>query len=252
MKVIFLGVGEAFDENLPNNSHLVTNDTVNILLDCGYSVPPQLWKFNNDQSFLDAIYISHMHADHYFGIPPLLVRMYEEERKKDLVIICQESAKELINQYFDYGYKGFRTKFKFKINFIEVDPEKIIDFKGFKLSFAPTKHSSSNLAIKITDKNGKSVCYSGDGRANKKTERLYKNSDLVIHESYLERNDFPGHGSIIDLIEIVKRNNIKCLALTHIQRDFRKKNLKRIKQLISKENVNIIIPEPLDEYKLES
>ena len=33
MKIIFLGVGEAFDETLPNNSHLILSDT-NLLLDC--------------------------------------------------------------------------------------------------------------------------------------------------------------------------------------------------------------------------
>jgi len=26
MKIIFLGVGEAFDENIPNNSHLVVTE----------------------------------------------------------------------------------------------------------------------------------------------------------------------------------------------------------------------------------
>ncbi len=56
MKVIFLGVGEACDERVPNNSHLILSDT-KLLLDCGYSAPPQLWKYNPDASFLDAIYI---------------------------------------------------------------------------------------------------------------------------------------------------------------------------------------------------
>ncbi|MEF9476067.1 MAG: hypothetical protein L0958_05190 [Candidatus Mariimomonas ferrooxydans] len=64
MEIVFLGVGEAFDETVPNNSHVVLSDTT-ILLDCGYSVPAQLWKYNANPSFLDAIYISHRHADHY-------------------------------------------------------------------------------------------------------------------------------------------------------------------------------------------
>ncbi len=41
MKIIFLGVGEAFDENLPNNSQLVMSGKTNLLLDCGFTVPQQ-------------------------------------------------------------------------------------------------------------------------------------------------------------------------------------------------------------------
>ena len=76
MKVVFIGVGEAGDENYPNNSSIILSDT-KLLLDCGFAVPQQLWRYNADQDLVDAIYISHMHADHYFGIPVLLIRMLE-------------------------------------------------------------------------------------------------------------------------------------------------------------------------------
>ena len=94
MKVIFLGVGEAFDENNPNNSHLVLSGKTSLLLDCGFVVPYQLWKYNNDQSFLDGVYITHPHADHYFGLPALLVRMSEEKRTRQFTIICQKGFKK--------------------------------------------------------------------------------------------------------------------------------------------------------------
>jgi len=44
MKIIFLGVGEAFDENLPNNSQLVMSGKINLLLDCDLQFPS---KFGN-------------------------------------------------------------------------------------------------------------------------------------------------------------------------------------------------------------
>jgi ribonuclease BN (tRNA processing enzyme) len=246
MKVIFLSVGEACDENIPNNSHIILSKTT-LLLDCGYSVPRQLWKYNPNPSFLDAIYISHGHADHYFGIPALLVRMWEEKRTKPLTIICHRGLKKVIQELIEYGYKSLSDKSEFKIDFREVDEYQSITFNELKLGFAPTIHPVKNLAIKISD--GKNiVCYSGDGMFNEETERLYQNSDLLIHESYLFDQYIPGHACMTDLINMAQRNHIKCLALTHLQRDLRKREITKIKAELAKENLKIIIPQPFEEY----
>jgi ribonuclease BN (tRNA processing enzyme) len=246
MKIVFLGVGEAFDENNSNNSSLVVSKGAKFLLDCGATAPFELWKYNNDQNLLDAIYISHTHADHYFGLPSLLVRMWEEKRTKPLTIICQKGLKKDIKQIMKLGYDGSAYLFKFKLNFIEVKPGQVIKFRDLKLSFAPTKHSKKNLAIKVSNEK-KSICYSGDGTFTKKTEELYKDSDLVIHEAYLYDKKTIGHGQIKDLIKMAERNNIKCLALTHINRELRKK-LNRKK--ISSKKVKIIIPKGRDRIQI--
>lgn len=249
MKIVFLGVGEAFDENLSNNSHLIITEKTKLLLDCGYDTPKQLWKHNLDPNFLDAVYISHQHADHYFGLTGLFVRMWEEKREKPITIICQSGFKDVFGKVMEFAYAGFSKNFKFERKFIEVDKNAQIKFNDFKMSFADTVHSGKNLATRIENKE-KSICYSGDGMFNKNTEQLYKNSDLLIHEAYLYEKKIIGHACIVDLIKMAERNNIKCLALTHLQRDFRKNDLNGIKNKIKSNKVKIIIPEPFDEYDL--
>ena len=82
MRVTFVGVGEAFDENLPNTSILVESAASSILLDCGFSAPRAFWKAADNAEGLDMIHVSHFHADHYFGIPALLARFTQEGRTK--------------------------------------------------------------------------------------------------------------------------------------------------------------------------
>lgn len=253
MKVVFLGTGEAFDETNPNNSQIVLSKT-NMLIDCGYSAAIQFWKYQTkeklDSNFLDAIFISHRHADHYFGLPLILTRMWEEKRTKPIKIICQKDMKKLILDLLEFAYLGFPNKFEFKIEFIEVQEGERVKVNELSLNFAKTIHSAPNLAIKVSD--GKnSFCYSGDGMFTDKTVNLYGNSDLIIHESYLYDEKKIGHTSIIDLLEMARKNNIKCLALTHLQRDFRREKLKFVKSKVKNEKFKVIIPEPFEIYSFD-
>ena len=248
MKVIFLGVGEAFDKDIPNNSHLIETDKTKILLDCGLTAAPQMWKFNEDPSFLDAIYISHWHADHYFGLPGLLLRTWEKERTRPITIISRKGFKEQFDKLMDLAYLGFKDKFKFKIDIIEVDEGENINFQDLNLSFQKTIHSGENLAVKITD--GKNaVAYSGDGSPIAGND-FYENLDLLILETYMYDKEIIGHSSIVSAIKFAEDNNVKCLALTHINRDFRKNDLPKVRDKITSDKVKIIIPEPMDEYDL--
>lgn len=246
MKVLFLGVGEAFDEALSNNAHLILSEST-ILLDCGYSIPPSLWQYNDNQSFLDAIYISHPHADHYFGLPALLARMWEGKREKPLTILCPQGTTEAILQVIRLGYSGILERLAFRLDIIEAEEFNSITFREFTITCAPTSHSANNFAIKL--ENGmNTICYSGDGMFNGQTERLYADADLVIHEAYSLDQDIPGHANIKDLIQMAQRNRVKCLAVTHLQREFRKHEIEKLKKECESAPVDIIIPEPLDEY----
>ena len=85
--VTFLGVGEACDERLPNTSVLIqpqNKETGSLLLDCGFTVPASFFAYNQDPEDLSAIWISHFHGDHFFGLPLLLLRLYEEGRRAPL------------------------------------------------------------------------------------------------------------------------------------------------------------------------
>lgn len=248
MKIVFLGVGEAFDENIPNNSHLIISEKTNLLLDCGLTAAPQVWKFNPSPNLLDAIYISHWHADHYFGLPGLLLRMWEGGRTKPIVIISRKGFKDQFAKLMDLAYLGFSEKFKFNIEIIEINEKEKTNFNDLKLSFAKTVHSGENLAVKISDSKN-IMAYSGDGSPIAGND-FYKDLDLLILETYLYDKEIIGHSSIVSAISFAENNNVKCLALTHINRDFRKNELPKIKGEIKSDKVKIIIPEPMDEYDL--
>jgi ribonuclease BN (tRNA processing enzyme) len=248
MKIIFLGTGEAFDERYPNHSHLVFSDKTVMMLDCGDSAVRELWKYTKDHSLIDALYITHRHSDHLFGVPALLGRMLEEERKKPLTIICSEEVKKDIERITEHAYFGINS-YGFDINFIIAKDETSVQFNDLKLSFANTLHTAYDLAIRIED--GKHVvCYSGDGPFDEGTEQLYKDADILMHECYMYDVRIKGHVAAVDVFDMAKRCNVKCLALSHFKRAFNDETRKKVAEVAPTTGLKIIMPQPLEEYSL--
>jgi ribonuclease Z len=219
------------------------------MLDCGDSAVRQLWKYTKNYSLVDVLYITHRHSDHLFGVPALLGRMLEECRKKDLTIICSEQIKLDIERLCEHAYSGINS-YGFKINFIIAKDGEAVQFNDLKLSFAKTGHTAYNLAIRIED--GKNiVCYSGDGPIDdKEKEKIYKDADILMHECYMFDKKFPGHVMAIDVFEIAKRQNVKCLALSHFKRVFNNETREKVKTVIPNIGLKIILPESLEEYEV--
>jgi ribonuclease BN (tRNA processing enzyme) len=64
----FLGTGSAFSKKFGNNSAVVTIGDKNLLIDCGRTTPNDLDKSQFSWSDIDAIFITHIHGDHVFGL----------------------------------------------------------------------------------------------------------------------------------------------------------------------------------------
>ena len=247
MRLTILGCGEAFDETLPNTS-LLLETTSTILFDCGYSVPPQLWRAVPDQSAIDIIYISHAHADHYFGLPAVLTRMWEEGRTKPLVLLSQAGVLKQTGELMEMGYSGLTKRFRFPIAHIAAEPGRDLELHGVKFGFAPTLHSTTNLAVRAQAED-RTFCYSGDGLFTDESRALFREADLVVHEAYSFEKS-PVHADIEGLVRMAGEARIGHLALAHVQRGLRREP-KPIQELMGVERpFRISMPEPLDVLKV--
>lgn len=238
MRIVILGSGEAFDETLGNTSALAISETT-ILIDCGYAAPFQVWHYDSSPNLIDAIYISHPHADHYFGLPALLTRMWEEGRKKPLTLISQKQVLEQIWEIIDLGYMNMRKRLEFSIDAVEAMIGAEVSYGEFHMRFAPTMHSVTNLAARI-ETAGRTFCYSGDGMFTDESRTLFRGADLLLHEAFAFAES-PIHADIPRLIAMAEEARVKHLVLTHIQRRVRKDDA-RLHSLQSKVPLSLASP----------
>ncbi len=254
MKVVFLGVGEACDERLPNTSIWIQTEAgherKSILLDCGFTAPPLYWRQTSDPEDLDALWISHFHGDHFFGTPALLLRFWELKRKKPLLILGQAGIEDRIWGALDLAYPGFPQKLGYEVQFITAKAGKPEGAAGLTWLFAENGHPQPDLAVRIEDGRHR-VFYSGDGAPTQQTLDLARGCDLIIHESFRLEDTTPGHGTIRRSVDFAREAGAPALALVHVQRDERRERYQEIVEFIKEiEGVNAIMPEPGDEISL--
>jgi len=254
MRVVFLGVGEACDESLPNTSlwiqTQVDKQRKSVLLDCGFTAPSLYWQQASNQDDLDALWISHFHGDHFFGVPALLLRFWEMKRNKPLVIVGQTGVESILRQAMELAYPGFFNKLAYPVEFKEMEPGRMVRAVGLEWSTAQSIHGQKNLAVRIED-GQHSIFYSGDGLFGPETLSLARACSLVVHEAFRLDSVTPGHGTVRQCIDFAREAGTAMLALVHVQRDERRERYQELLALLKDiSDLHVILPEPGDELEL--
>ncbi|BCO07980.1 MBL fold metallo-hydrolase [Desulfolithobacter dissulfuricans] len=233
MEVLFLGVGEACDEHHANTSVLLTTgDGCRILLDCGFTAAHRLFAHCRSAEEPHAVWISHFHGDHFFGIPLLLLRLWETGRTEPLTIISLQGGRDKVLAALELAYPGFEAKLQFPLIFKELDPGARLEFGGLTWQAARSIHSCTNLGLLLQDDRHR-LFYSGDGRPTPETEQLMQGADLVIHEAFSLKDSIANHGSVLSCLDLARRADIGHMALVHLERNVRTGGAEVITTLLS-------------------
>jgi ribonuclease Z len=96
-ELLILGSSSASPTSERNSSAQLLNIAERyFLIDCGEATQIQLRKYKAKFQAIDHIFISHLHGDHFFGLPGLLGSMHLLGRKQSLTIYCPAELKDII------------------------------------------------------------------------------------------------------------------------------------------------------------
>lgn len=127
----------AFKRHL--SAQIVTHNDRLFLIDCGEGTQFQLLKYRIRVQRLDAIFISHLHGDHCFGLVGLLCTLSNQERTRPLKLYCPKGLSEILFLQF----KVSDTRLKYPLEIIELNSsssEKLFENNGLEVSTIPLKH----------------------------------------------------------------------------------------------------------------
>ncbi len=121
------------------------------LIDCGEGTTFQLQKFKIKYNSINHVFISHLHGDHFFGLPGFITTLAMNGRKEPLHIYSPLGLEEIINSIFKFS--NYRSPYS--IIFHSVDATQhtlLIDNNIFSVLSFPLYHRIPTIGFFFEEK----------------------------------------------------------------------------------------------------
>jgi ribonuclease BN (tRNA processing enzyme) len=223
LRVTFLGSGDAFyAAGRHQAAYLVQAPEGAFLLDCGASTLMAMKRFGIDAGVIDSIFISHLHGDHFVGIPFLLLEFhYEQRRKRPLRIAGPPGTEERIRMLLRATFKEFSGEpLSFALEFSEMNPDSPISCGALRIEPFRVPHQETEVSLGfVVQVAGRRIVYSGDTGWTEELITRSHDADLFICECCYFETRLPFHLDYPRLAENRQRFTAKRMILTHLGRE---------------------------------
>ena len=190
-----------------------------LLLDCGSTVLLAMQQQKIEPLSIDHILLSHLHGDHFGGVPFLLMHaQFVAKRKAPLTILGPGGTERRIIDTLNVLYPDIEDiTWRFPIHFIELQArhqETIGDIRIFP-HLVDHPSGAPSLAFRL-EIDGKTLAFSGDTRWTSALVDIADDADLLIAECYGVRPNDVHHLDWQTLNEHGDELRAKRILLTHM------------------------------------
>lgn len=220
VSVRFLGSGDSVSAcGNHQASYLVESSGATLLLDCGAMVLASLKRDGIDPGKIDVLLLSHLHGDHFAGIPFLFIEYtYERPRTRPLTIIGPPHTRDRVHELFRAAYKDLAAKeTPFPLLFLEVQPGESHRLPGFRVDPFRVPHQETDISLGFeVHVDGRRILYSGDTGWTEDLVTRSQGVDLFICECCYFETRKPFHLDYPRIAENRSRFGAKRMVLTHL------------------------------------
>jgi ribonuclease BN (tRNA processing enzyme) len=183
-----LGSGDAFGSGgRLQTCFLLSAGDERVLVDCGATALVAMRRFGVAPDAIDAVFLSHLHGDHFGGLPFLLLEaQFISRRERPLTIAGPPGTRERLQATLEALYPGSSgTSWRFPLGFVELRPLERQRLGGVTVTAHPVEHPSGAPAYALQLAcDGRRIAYSGDTAWTEQLIEVARDSDLLIVECY--------------------------------------------------------------------
>ena len=197
MRLTIIGSGDAFGSGGRfNTCFRLEAGKSTILVDCGASSMVAMRTAGVDPNSIDGIVLTHLHLDHFGGLPfVLLDAQHASRRERPLAIAGPPGTRERVSALLEVTFAGStRSKWRFPWEVTDIAVGEPTDFLGFTVTSTEVIHFSGAPSTALRIGNGaKTFAYSGDTQWTDALLGVARDADLFIVECYEYEREFSGH-----------------------------------------------------------
>jgi ribonuclease BN (tRNA processing enzyme) len=222
VSVQFLGSGDAFGSGGRFQACiLVSSEDAGFLLDCGASSLIAMKRFGVDPTSIGVVLISHLHGDHFGGLPFLILDAQFSRRMEPLVIAGPPGIEERVRRAMDVFFPGSaETKQRFEVSFVELTEGVATAIAAITVTPYAAVHASGAPAYALrVQVGGNVIAYSGDTEWTDALASAADGADLFICEAYFLDKQVRYHLNYATLMSHREQLTCKRLVVTHMSAD---------------------------------
>ncbi len=147
-----LGISAAIPfDNRHLSAHVLQIHNHLCLIDCGEGTIFQLQKFKVKYNNINHVCISHLHGDHFFGLPGLLTTLAMNGRKETLNVYSPEGLEEIIHTVFKFS--NYRSPYPIVFHSVNANQASlIVENKIFSVKSFPLFHRIPTIGFYFEEK----------------------------------------------------------------------------------------------------
>jgi ribonuclease BN (tRNA processing enzyme) len=219
VEIHFLGTGDAFGSGgrLQACIHVRTGES-RFLLDCGASALVGMKREGVNPGDIGLILLSHLHGDHFGGIPFLILDGQFSRRTRPLLIAGPPGVEARVREAMEVFFPGSsRVQRKFPVQFSELRERTESVFGEIRVTPFPVVHPSGSTSFALrVGCGGKEIGYSGDTEWTEALIEAARGTDLFICECYLFDKIINYHLNYRILEERKENLGSRRLVLSHM------------------------------------
>lgn len=211
-----------------NNDHSCYTLCDKILIDVCPSAMMALLNQDVDPVSVNTICFTHMHADHYMGLPALLLHWRVRTASLGGLTIIGPKATvragvERAMNFVFHDSRDVSAEIAETPKIIEIEGSGVYETEEFNIAAMDADHSVPGLSYSITHKaSGKKVGFTGDTRYLPEFETFFGNADMLLHECSFGggpvdpvANAVCRHASAREAVDVCRKAHVRKLLLTH-------------------------------------